>query len=248
MTITREEAENMLGVLKRAFANAEGEDRVFVPELVEWQAKHRPTHIHYGTWDPIKRFAKKRGKDVVLCGSGPSLTLADIRDHDGIVVGVNEAAVVREADFCVVWDAPVLGRVRAALRNLHGMMWRENCPKLIVDEFIWFSDEYEWVRYDGLYYRRSDVVDAGAFPGTANVAIRLLYQAGFRKIKMVGFDAYFRWLRGESVAGQVALSSFVSDLRGAEDKRKDLREYDKIHEAMKAQTERLGIELVEVKP
>lgn len=247
MTISESEAMAMLDTIRRRIEEA-GTDMAYIPEIEEWYARHRPPLIHYGCLDPIKRLSASRDGTVVLCGSGPSLTVADLSDHDGITVGVNEAAIAREADFVVIFDPPVMDRVRTALRNQYGDMWQECGPTWLVVENIWMDPAYEWVRPIGYYYRRRDIVDCGSLPGTATICLQLLHQAGFREVKMVGFDGFFRWLRGEPpVLGTAVLSSFVSRMRDADEARKPITEYDRIHASMKALAERHGMVLREVR-
>lgn len=236
----------MLQRFKEGAANAKSGDRfIHVSGLDAWKLRWLRKRVSYCAPDPLRRALKKRGYRVVLCGSGPSLTIADLTDFDGVVVGINEGAVAREADFCFVYDAPVMDRIQQALRSSYGDLWEENVPHMIVDEEVW--DQVPWVQKHGHYVRRKDLWENQAMPGSATACLYLLHQAGAKEIGMVGFDGWWAWTDKLELGEKAALSSFVGNLRGAQEMNKSVAEYDRIHQAMALMIESTGLSVYEVK-
>ena len=185
-----------------------------------------------------------------LVGTGPSLS--GPASFDGPVLCLNES-ILLVPGIALVWDADPAVRLQTLLAG-------QSVPCYAVRE-VWEDSRCPWVRRHpaSRYLERKDPAVALARVGTATVGIALLSDMGIRRIRLVGFDAFWRYepkLRARPTDGpdridrsdpafstSRSLSSRLEEVGGPGD-RGGVDRYWRISRCMVQTADRLGVELV----
>jgi len=163
-------------------------------------------------------------------------------------IKINEAAAIHpHIGYGLAMDtAPVkrLGEWFAAANP-------EDGPHMIVSGMVWGNDQVfeksgAWFKDNGCWLGSTSAKEWSR-RGTATVAMGLLYESGIRRIRLVGFDAYWAWLDKKKDPSAYETAECVREILDATDGSKRGGEnsaYDKISIHLHSTAKSRGIELV----
>jgi len=195
------------------------------------------------------------GEPATLVGCGPSLDDYCFSEADSFILAINESVLqCPEWATGIVWDPAPAVRIGKICKE-EGRPY----PFMLAEWELWGGNKTEgceWMRDRGMWYYRKE----SPRPGTCAVALAILADAGFKTVKLVGFDAYKAWLPRRLEAGSedvppskaddpaVGLSKAVHGVcerTGGHDAARGSRDhYDRINAGLYKVAEDMGVALI----